>query len=333
MTFGLGTFDAGNGAFPGIVIDDLVHDLSPHLEHGATTRSLFEDWDTSFARLSAIASTLTPDRGITLSQLRALLPVNPAQVFCAGANYYTHTVQMTEMVLREAASGPLDEEQLHRDAVAVAEGVRAFGRPFVFSGQLSALSGADDDIVLWGPGTQHDWELEVAVVIGRRAERIAIEDAMTHVAGYAICNDISTRDVMFRPGFALSDFLLSKNRPTFFPFGPYIVPSGFVPDYRELEIRLDINGEPMQRGRLDDLIYSIEELVTYLSHAAVLLPGDIVLTGTPDGNAAAQGNRWLAEGDVIESSVTGLGTQTNRCVPDPAATAGSVEQTTRKASR
>ncbi len=137
---------------------------------------------------------------------------------------------------------------------------------------------------------------------------------LAHVAGYTISNDVSTRDVMMRPGFPMTDFLMSKNRPTFFPTGPYIVPAEFVPDYRALQITLKVNGEVMQDEGVDDIIYGVEQLVAYASRVVGLHAGDLLLTGSPAGNAAHHGNRWLRPGDVMEGEITGLGVQRNTCV-------------------
>jgi 2,4-diketo-3-deoxy-L-fuconate hydrolase len=317
VTFGVGTFALGEDKFTALVVDDRVYDLRGILGEDVTTRTLFDDWDSNFDQLETIASTLDPARGVPLEQVKPLPPVEPSQIFCAGANYYTHTIEMSTTLLRNNPDETRSDAELHQVAVEIADQVKASGQPFVFSGQPSALTGARDDIVLWGPGVEHDWELEVAVVIGKPAVRIKPEDAMSHIAGYTMCNDVSTRDVMFRPNFALTDFLMSKNRPTFFPLGPYIVPRQFIEDHNELRIHLSVNGEVMQDGSLSDLIYGIEELVAYVSHVAELRPGDIVLTGTPSGNAGAHGNRWLKPGDVIDSEVPGLGRQRNRCVADP----------------
>jgi len=172
-------------------------------------------------------------------------------------------------------------------------------------------------VVLWGPGAQHDWELELAIVIGRHAHRVSREDAMDHVAGYTISNDVSTRDLMFRPNFSMTDFLMSKGRPGFFPTGPYIVPREFVEDYRQLRLTLRVNGEAMQDELVDDIIYGVEDLVAYASTVTELRPGDILLTGSPGGNAGHHDNRWLRPGDVMEAEITGLGIMRNRCVAEP----------------
>jgi 2-keto-4-pentenoate hydratase/2-oxohepta-3-ene-1,7-dioic acid hydratase in catechol pathway len=205
------------------------------------------------------------------------------------------------------------DDELRAEAAAISDRLAA-SDPYIFAGLPSALSGANDDIVLWGPGHHHDWELELAVVIGRGGRGIAPEEAMEHVAGYTIADDISTRDLLARPGFPMSDIIMTKNRPTFFPAGPYIVPRDQVPDLGALRLTLKVNGEIMQDDSLHDLMHGIERLIAYASNAVELLPGDLLLTGSPAGNAAHHGDRWLRPGDVIEAEITGLGRQRNRCV-------------------
>jgi 2-keto-4-pentenoate hydratase/2-oxohepta-3-ene-1,7-dioic acid hydratase in catechol pathway len=191
----------------------------------------------------------------------------------------------------------------------------------MFVGLPSAVSGAHDDVVLWTPGEQHDWELELGIVLKKAAHLISPDDALDHVAGYVMSNDITVRDVMARPDLPLTDFVTSKNRPTFFPTGPVILPARFVSDYRRLRITLKVNGETMQDELVDDIIHGVERCVSYASHSARLSPGDMILTGSPAGNAGTHGNRWLRPDDVIEASITGLGTQRTRCVAPPQETA------------
>jgi 2,4-diketo-3-deoxy-L-fuconate hydrolase len=112
----------------------------------------------------------------------------------------------------------------------------------------------------------------------------------------------------------MTDFLMSKCRPTFFPTGPYMLPREFVADPRALRIRLSVNGEIMQDELVSDIIYGVERLVAYASTVVVLQAGDLILTGSPAGNAGHHGNRWLRPGDVMEGEITGLGVQRNRCV-------------------
>jgi 2-keto-4-pentenoate hydratase/2-oxohepta-3-ene-1,7-dioic acid hydratase in catechol pathway len=309
--FALGTFAGEDDRpFPGLVVDGQVHDLSAR---APSTHALLEDWEESLPELRALAAS-PPGEGTPLARLRPLPPVTPpGQVLCAGANYRKHLHQMVVAHLRrEGDTRP--EEELRAEAVEVAARRSREEEPFIFAGVASALCGANDDVVLWGPGSEHDWELELAVVLGRGGRDIPEADALSYVAGYTISNDVSTRDVMFRPGFPMTDFLMTKGRPTFFPTGPYVVPVEFVPDYRSLRITLSVNGERLQDEGVDDIIYGVEQLVAYASRVVELRAGDLLLTGSPAGNAAHHGGRWLRPGDVMEGEITGLGTQRNRCV-------------------
>lgn len=313
--FGLGTFTTGAEPFPGLVVHGQVLDLRPALGAATTTGTLLQSWDTTLVRLRELAAADGPR--IPLTQLRPLPPVQPpGQILCAGANYFRHLQQIVVSTLRNSGD-PRPDDELRAEAAEQTRRRSEAGRPFLFAGLVSALSGARDDIVLWGPGVEHDWELELAVVIGRPAHRVSAADAMEHVAGYTISNDVSTRDVMRGPG-PMTDFVTSKNRPTFFPTGPYLVPREFVPDPRALRITLSVNGEVMQDESVDDIIYGVEEIVSHASHLTRLSPGDLILTGSPAGNAGHHGNRWLRPGDLVEAEITGLGSQRNRCVAAPA---------------
>jgi 2,4-didehydro-3-deoxy-L-rhamnonate hydrolase len=318
--FALGTFATPpDDAFPGLVVDGHIVDLRPHFGSDATTGAMLADWDVALERLRALAEQPLPAGSPALDAVRPLPPVQPlGQFFCAGANYRKH---LTEIVFTMARNDPAEtrpDEQLREEARHFVQARAESGLPFVFLMPSSAVSGARDDVVLWGPGVQHDWELELAVVIGRHTRNVPREQAMEHVAGYTIGNDVSTRDVMFRPNFSMTDFLMTKGRPTFKPIGPYIVPREFVPDYRALRIRLSVNGEVMQDEGVDDIIYGVEDVVAYASTVTELRPGDILLTGSPGGNAGHHGNRWLRPGDVMEAEIPGLGVMRNRCVADPA---------------
>jgi 2,4-didehydro-3-deoxy-L-rhamnonate hydrolase len=316
--FGVGTFSGESGEqFPGLVVDDVVLDLRPVLGPGVTTLDLMEDWERSLVLLrEARGGDLGGAR--PLSELRPHPPVASRQVFCAGANFTKHVRQIVFTHARnDPANAARSDEELHDAAEVLLQDRITSGTPYFFSAPTGSLCGASDDVVLWGPGSQHDWELELAVVIGRRASDVPPETAMDHVAGFTISNDITARDQLVRPVFTMTDFVMGKCRPTFFPTGPYLVPTEFVPDYRKLRIELTVNGEVMQDESVDDIIYGVEELVAFVSSVVELGPGDLLLTGSPAGNAGHHGNRWLVPGDVIEGSITGLGTQRNRAVADP----------------
>jgi 2-keto-4-pentenoate hydratase/2-oxohepta-3-ene-1,7-dioic acid hydratase in catechol pathway len=180
---------------------------------------------------------------------------------------------------------------------------------------VSAICGPYDDIVLPARGTQHDWELELAAVIGTAGHDIPPEQALAHVAGYTIANDLTTRDLVYRPDLQAigTDWLRAKNAPTFLPLGPWIVPSRFVADPQELTITLSVGGTLMQDESTADMIFDVATLVSYASTLVMLRPGDLVLTGSPAGNGIHH-RRFLTAGDVMEASITGLGHQRNICV-------------------
>ena len=315
--FGFGTFSDGGGApFPGLVVDDAVLDLRPALGPETTTLSLLESWDSSLAAMRELRDH-DHRRNHRLDELRASPPVASRQVLCAGANYTKHVRQIMFTAMRSRPGENRSDEALRSAAEAVLRERTESGTPYVFSAPASALCGAHDDVVLWGPGTQHDWELELAVVIGKHASNVTAANAMEYVAGYTISNDVSTRDLIERPGFPMTDLLMSKCRPTFFPTGPYIVPAAFLPDYRRLRITLAVNGEIMQDEKVGDIIYGVEDLVAYTSSVLELAPGDLLLTGSPAGNAGHHDSRWLRPGDIMEGTISGLGRQRNRCVADP----------------
>jgi 2,4-didehydro-3-deoxy-L-rhamnonate hydrolase len=309
----LGTFTKpGASPFPGLVLGERVTDLSPYLGPNPSTISLFDDWDASLELMSAVAASGSADH--SLADLHPCVPLEPRQVLCAGANYYTHVVQMASAAI-SSANPQLSPAEVASIATREADALAA-GDPFIFIGLPSALVGAEDDIVLWGGELHHDWELELAVVIGRGGRDIPVDRAMQHVAGYTIANDITTRNVTKRGNMPYSDLLVGKNRRTFFPVGPFIVPRADVPDPDDLRIVLRVNGDVMQDDSTSNLVFGVDELISYASTVAALYPGDLILTGSPSGNAGHHGNRWLTPGDVIEAEISGLGQQRNRCVAD-----------------
>lgn len=298
----------------GAVRGEDVYDLRPIIGDEASVRGLLEDWDAAIDAIAEILPRLS--KKAPLSTVIPLPPVQPVgQILCAGANYRRHVEEIVQSSLRNAGD-PRSDDELRAFAIESVER-QAQSDPFMFVGTPGAVSGALDDVVLWTPGEQHDWELELAVVLKAGADRISPDQAFGHIAGYVMSNDITARDVMARPNIPLTDFVTSKNRPTYFPTGPFILPARFVPDYRRLQITLKVNGETMQDDSVSDIIHGVEECVSYASHSTVLAAGDMILTGSPAGNAGKHGNRWLRAGDVMEASITGLGTQVTRCVAPP----------------
>ncbi|GAB2857152.1 fumarylacetoacetate hydrolase family protein [Actinocorallia aurea] len=310
--FALGTFADGSGTeFAGLVTGDRVRRLGPP-DAPATVRGLLADWQAALPKLVELAAAPHGPDTLAPADLRVLPPVTPHHIIQAGANYRAHLLEMATAQAKAAG-----EDDAGARAAADAQ-LKAFseGRPFLFIGLPSAMTGAYDDIVLPEGATQPDWEAELAVVIGRPARHVPPERALEHVAGYTVCNDISARDWQFPPEHRAlgGDWLRAKNQPTFLPTGPFIVPSLFVPDPSRLRLTLRLNGQVMQDETADDMIFDVARLVSEASASVRLLPGDLVLTGSPKGNGG-HWRRFLRAGDVVEAAVEGIGAQHNRCVP------------------
>jgi 2,4-didehydro-3-deoxy-L-rhamnonate hydrolase len=320
--FALGTFAASDGrSFPGLVLGERVSDLRPHLGDAVTLRALVDDWTASLPVLQALADRLAREAGNhALDALRPLPPLDRwGQVFCAGANFRQHVLELLAGAERRGdSSDGLTAADRDRARAELDERARS-GRPFVFMESANAIVGARDDVVLPHDSEQHDWELELAAVIGRPARRVAREEALGVIAGYTIANDVTTRDALIRSdtrGLGL-DWLAGKCAPTFLPTGPLLVPATHAGDPMTLRITLKVNGRTMQDESTADMLFDVAALIAHISEVAELRPGDLVLTGSPAGNGAHHGV-FLRPGDVMDGAITGLGAQRNRCVAEPA---------------
>ena len=323
--YSLGTFSAHDGVrFVGFVMNDSVASLAGlatkygerALAGASTVLGLLENWDTNCVALERLSGSVCTQEGEwhELADLRTHPAVDlPRQIFCTGANYRKHVVDLTV----DAKVGPegLNDAQLRQWAENMLDERVANGEPYAFTKPVSAVSGAFDELVLPDTTTQPDWELELAVVIGRGGYQISRENAFDHVAGYTIVNDISARDLIPRTDYRMlgTDWLRSKGQPGFLPLGPYFVPRAFVEDPHRLKMRLTVSGQVMQDETTADMLFGIERQIEYISRYSRLLPGDIICTGSPAGNGTHY-NRFLREGDVMEAEIEGLGRQRQVCV-------------------
>jgi 2-keto-4-pentenoate hydratase/2-oxohepta-3-ene-1,7-dioic acid hydratase in catechol pathway len=179
--------------------------------------------------------------------------------------------------------------------------------PILFSKAPSCLSGPDDDVVVPRGSLKMDWEVELAIVIGRRAAGVSENDALKHVAGYAVCNDVSERAWQLE---GTGQWMKGKGAPTFGPLGPWLVTPDEIPDVQALDMFLELNGERMQTGSTRTMIFGPAYLVAYCSRFMVLEPGDVITTGTPPGvGMAKKPPRFLRPGDRLRLGVAGLGEQ------------------------
>ena len=320
-SFALATLsEPGEAAFPALVLPGgRVLDLRAALsEPDLTVLALLERWDEALPGLRAFTE-YTGGRWRPLPGLGVHAPVRPRQVFQAGANYRQHVIDLA-LAHRPKDDQRTDEEARAEMAALMDKRARQ-DQPYVFTGLPTAIAGPYDDVVLPAWAAQPDWELELAAVIGRAAYHVAEADALGHVAGYTIANDLTDRASVFRPDMPAigTDWLRGKNAPGWTPLGPWLVPAAFVPEPGNLHLTLTLNGQTMQDESAKDMIFGVARLVSYISQTARLLPGDVVLTGSPAGNGLHWG-RLLAPGDVMEGSITGLGVQRTTCVRDPAQT-------------
>jgi 5-carboxymethyl-2-hydroxymuconate isomerase len=184
--------------------------------------------------------------------------------------------------------------------------------PIVFLKATSCVCGPDDDTWLPPDAAKLDWEVELALVIGTRAQRVAEADALAHVAGYCVANDVSERAWQLE---RLGSWDKGKGHDRFGPLGPWLVTADEVGDPQRLDLWLDLNGERMQSGSTATMVFSCARIVSYVSRFMTLMPGDVITTGTPPGvGMGKRPPRFLQAGDVVELGVQGLGRQRQRVV-------------------
>ena len=197
---------------------------------------------------------------------------------------------------------------------AAESGMEVPPEPVVFMKATTAITGPNDDVLLPRGSTKTDWEVELAVVIGRRARYVELDDAMAYVGGYCIINDLSEREYQLERA---GQWVKGKSCDTFAPLGPWLVTRDEVEDPQALGMWLEVNGHRFQAGSSATMVYQVPYLVSYLSRFMTLEPGDIISTGTPPGVGLGQKPpKYLVAGDVMELSIDGLGVQRQRVVTE-----------------
>jgi 2-keto-4-pentenoate hydratase/2-oxohepta-3-ene-1,7-dioic acid hydratase in catechol pathway len=185
--------------------------------------------------------------------------------------------------------------------------------PVVFLKAINCINGPNDAIVQPPESTKLDWEVELGIVIGRRASHVARADALKHVLGYCVLNDVSER--AFQKDRGGGQWTKGKGCDSFGPIGPWLVTRDEVPDPQNLRLWLEVNGERMQDSSTAEMIFGVAELVSYLSRFMTLMPGDVIATGTPPGVGLGQKPpRFLMPGDALRLGIDGLGVQQQRVV-------------------
>ena len=300
MTFGIATIAGGPADAPGdgvlaVRSGDRVVTLAalvrrPRDAHAARTfvdlLAHWDDWCDDVEDALTAVDDREPD---WVSGVAYLPPVVAPTLYCAGANYVDHIEEMTG----------------HRPA-------RGEGAPYHFVVPAGAAVGHEGTVRTPHGCTQLDWEIELAVVIGREADRVKVTDALDHVAGYTVANDISMRDFALRPDTPFGvDWMRSKAYATCLPLGPAVVPARFVPDPQDLALRLWVGDQLMQDSNTSEMLFSVAEQIEYLSAIVPLLPGDVISTGTPAGVGFAR-DRFLQPGEVVTAEIELVGRLVSR---------------------
>ena len=261
------------------------------------------DRDGQIRDLAGVIRDITPETlaPAALDKLRQLnpasLPVvsgnprlgacvgNVSKLVCVGLNYVDHA--------KEA-------------------GAQIPSEPVLFLKAISSVTGPNDDVMLPKGAEKGDWEVELGIVIGTKAQYVSVHDALKHVAGYCIVNDVSERNYQLERG---GNWSKGKSADTFCPMGPWLVTSDEIPDPQALDLVCEVSGQRMQNGSTKNMIFSCAQIVSYISHFMTLMPGDVIPTGTPAGvGLGMKPPRFLRPGDTMRLAITGLGEQRQKVV-------------------
>lgn len=252
----------------------------------------FGDYDEAFfesgglSRLSEWAKSEGEAVPAIEADLRIGAPVcRPSKIICVGLNYSDHAEESGMEVPKE---------------------------PVLFFKATTSYQGPNDDLEIPAGSVKTDWEVELGVVIGKRAKNVSKENAFDYVAGYVLHNDYSEREWQLERG---GQWVKGKSADTFGPCGPWLATKEDIPDPGSLSLWLKVNGEAVQNGITSNLIFDVPTLVSYISNYMTLLPGDLISTGTPAGvGLGFDPPRYLSSGDLVELGIDGLGTQTQMAV-------------------
>lgn len=266
---------------PGILDGDTIRDLS----------GVIDDWDSStinadtFARIAAVDLASLP--AVNGNPRIGACVGNPGKFIAIGLNYSDHALEA---------------------------GMEVPSEPIVFFKATSAICGANDNIRLPRKSVKGDWEVELGVIIGKHAKYVDEADAMSHVAGYCVINDLSEREFQLERA---GQWVKGKSCDTFGPIGPWLVTRDEIDDPKNLDIWLELNGEKMQDGSTRTMIFTVPYIVSYLSQFMSLHPGDVIATGTPPGvGMGMKPQKFLRPGDAMKVGIEGLGVQKQAVVAD-----------------
>lgn len=285
----------------GLVVDGVVFDAQAAVQAAGGGQlppdlaALLAHWQTSAEVLAALeaAAVALRDGRISLPRQHGALgvPYAPARIFATASNYYEHAAEMgTKLAPRSEST------------------------PYIFMKAETSITPTKSAVVMPASTMKLDWEVELAVVIGKTGRNIPVEDAYAHIAGYTVVNDISARDLSRRTDYPFShDWFRGKSFDTFAPMGPWFVPRDCIADPMDLRMQLTVNGESMQDASTRGMIFNIAEQIAYLSGILTLKAGDLIATGTPTGVGMGRGV-YLKPGDVMVASIAQIGAIENHVV-------------------
>ena len=268
---------------PGVLDNDgVIRDLSAHIDDIGPDQLE----DATLARLAALDFSSLPE--VSASVRRGSPVSNIRKVVAIGLNYRDHA---------EESGMPIPEE------------------PVVFMKADTSICGPHDDVIIPRGSTKLDWEVELGIIIGKTAHYIEETDALSHVAGYCVVNDISERAFQLE---GTGQWVKGKSHDTFSPLGPELTTRDEIPDPQDLDLWLDVDGERMQTGNTSFMIFSVAHIISYLSQHMTLRPGDLVITGTPPGvGLGFKPPKFLSAGQVMSLGISKLGEISQTVVPHP----------------
>jgi 2-keto-4-pentenoate hydratase/2-oxohepta-3-ene-1,7-dioic acid hydratase in catechol pathway len=286
----------------GVVKDDRLYDLSKSsVGHAiddfpaeATIDRLLEHG--VIEALTELAHDVTRGAGVPLSSVRLKSPVLwPEKILLVAVNYVSHSKE---------------------------QGIQPPQSPYFFTKFRNSLIGPDEPIIIPKVSSKVDWEVELAVIIGKKGKYISRENAREFVAGYCVSNDISFRDLQYPPGWPnkLSplgmNWAKGKGLDSSFPLGPWLVTKDEIPDPQDLRLCLRVNGEINQDSRTSEMIFDVDSLIEYVSAGITLKPGDVISTGTPLGVSLWGAQRFLKDKDIVEAEVEKVGVLRNPVIAE-----------------
>ena len=276
-------FGEKNKEKPGIQLDD---------DHRIDISSFINDYDENFyykIGIEKLRNWLNKNKEkcpIIDNNIRIGPPISrPSKIVCVGLNYAKHAAE---------------------------SGMDIPNEPVLFFKSSSAITGPYDPIIIPKNSSKTDWEVELAIVIGKRASYVSKEDALNYIAGYVLHNDVSEREFQIERS---GQWVKGKSCDSFAPIGPFIATADEIENPNNLNLWLKVNGEEMQNSNTSDFIFNIEEVVSYVSQFMTLIPGDIISTGTPFGvGLGLNPPKYLKEGDIVELGIEGLGISKQTCI-------------------